>query len=646
MFVFPAFDANYNTRARVFRQCERCRAKKTKCRPAGGGGCAPCAQRRLACSLAERPPSPQPAPSASAPPPPLAAAPVGALPDAATLDMRTVTPLFLKQHFNFTVSGMSDTRGYSFVFHGHPKAVIGGNTADKSYWHESGVHVDYEHAPPSPGHIRDRRTYQYLVAINAFSITSGEYGFTAAEMRQLIDLYFAKINSVFPIVNTKPFWEEYAANTLPSIMLYTVVLVIAKDSLAQPLVRQMLARGRRVATPAALNAAYLDFIRELELKVRQLLLVLPQLGDHDKLTRLAASMLLSLHFGYDRFGNEQASQDLTNAINLALSMGIHMKRQIVAFDADKIEHLNNLWWICFVFDRVNAIVNCKSLFIRLKDFNVDPPRNPNLLKLTHAAKSLEHMLSDIYRPFKRDTLKPRTELYNMDEFQKAEFDECSRQQARAHGGVETYVASTVSLLTRLIKNVTVLAAQKSKYDNPDIPNHVPDAIALHASQNILWFVLHQQESMMINIPVVPWCLSLAMAQALKWKAREVLHPGAVSQPSTGPGYHLEDFLETLDRYAPQWWVVDEICKLSREFDRKLEGKRAKRAAPEPAVKRLKPAPGDIAADAVLVDPSLGASYDDYFGSLQMDLFDNFFTELPVFTTPSSDSGSDPVEFRV
>lgn len=730
MFVFPAFDSNYKTRKRVFRCCERCRVKRVKCLfVEGSDGCANCMKSKSECSLAK---AKEDESAKSKTPEPLTVEQLEqphqllvqsqlqfpyALSDI--VDVRMITPYFLKKQFNFNVSGMLEERAYQYVFHDHPKVVINDKISDKTYWHESGIHVGYkdklsgsEKSYPKDDsntkslhnsnsvsiklsnthHIRDKRTYDYLASINAFSLTSGPYALTPVEVRQLIDIYFTKINSVFPIMNPLSFWEEYYADILPSICLYALILAILKDSSATPILSAMFIRNGLLLLPGSLyDAVYIDYIGDLENKIRQLLLVLPQLGDYDKLTRLATTLLLSLHFGYDRFGNEQASHDLTDAINLAFLMGIHMKRQLLELEAEKISHLNNLWWICFIFDRFNALINCRSIFIRQKDFNIDFPKNINLMKLTQVAKSLENMLEDIYRPFKRETVKPRNEVYNMDEFKENEFRLCEEEKVEPNNeGVETYMASTVHLLTRLVNNVIILASQKSKYDNKHIPNSIPDSIAFQASQNILWYINHQEPNLMMNIPILPWCLSLAMAVSLKRKAKSILRKSdgnglekeTFEYPASTPTsyvYQLHDFFAALEKYSSKWWIVDEICKLSRDFEERLlrksgklkhkisvnnleaqnkkiridEGKTDNKATSlqEGAIsgqttsgqfveQTQSQAAIDDAGISLSRAPTMDfntLSYDDYFGSLQMDLFDNgVFMGLPdVLSTPHS-----------
>ncbi|CAK7905783.1 hypothetical protein CAAN3_08S02542 [[Candida] anglica] len=727
MFVFPAFDSNYQTRKRVYRCCERCRTKRVKCRVASkGSGCVSCINSSSPCSFVPTQP-----PVSTLPPtqtgsvnttpnvernivndsgnssrlaqylPPLPT------PQAKPIEMTNVTPQFLKKMYNFNISGMSAQRAYQYVFHDHPKVIFTNKTNnDRTLYRESGIHVDYQvplksdnpssfnwSQQKAPGgsnstntpipHIRDRRTFDYLLSINAFSITHGPYSFTNEELNKFIDLYFTKINSVFPLVSVKGFWDEFNAGALPSVLMYTIVLLMSKDSLATPMLSAMFAREGRTRS---YDVEYLEFTADLQNKIRQIVLILPQLGDYDKLTRLSSSLLLSLHYGYDRFGNERASHDLTDAVNMAFSLGMHMKRQPSELTQERIDHLNDMWWCVYVFDRFNALVNCRSLFIRNHDFNIDPPHNSNLKKLVEVARSLEEMLHEVYRPNHKNAPHYRKSIFDMVEFENKEFKLCDLDQMdnKVEGG-ETYIASTVNFVTRVVKNVIILASQKAKYDDPKIPNSLAESISLKASSNILWYIQRQPPHMMINIPIIPWCLSLALAASLKSKARKVLEYKLDSEGtesvedmdntvSITQNYEWTDYVKELDSYCKRWWVVDEICKLSTEFGKKLEKKEInqkkniehdlKRRKVTPAAPPIPPIPNNVhdillptptpAAPPALGNVSLSRvptmdfsslSYDDYFGSLPINLFDNeLFMDFPHVqpsTGDNSEVGDNP-----
>lgn len=210
---------------------------------------------------------------------------------------------------------------------------------------------------------------------------------------------------------------------------------------------------------------------------------------------------MSLHFNFDKLGNEQSSHDLTDAINLALSLGFHMRRQYISAEKEEIECFTNLWWCCYVFDRFNAVVNSKCII--QENFNVDLPySNIKFLKIIQISTSLEYMHLSVLQPFNNNNILnnnsflKRSKLFNPDGFQRYEIELCRADKEMKNvvyefrcslkeSSVNIYVNDAIHFLTRLVNNTIILVSQKSKFDNDQIPNIVPEAIAMEASQNIL-----------------------------------------------------------------------------------------------------------------------------------------------------------------
>lgn len=542
------------------------------------------------------------------------------------INMKTITPQYLKQTFNFNVLGNDLGSNYQYLFHGHPKVIIA-MSDDQTIWHESGVYVKTtkENQNTKEGvegksyklknfgsgtfkefYIRNENVYNFLLLINAFTLESPAYPFESDEVRQLIELYFYKLNSIFPLVHENGFWDDYRNNKAQNVLIYVVVLAILRDKMAESILKKVFLRGTlhrhgQVMSDMSqqqFNEDLVSFMSELEYKIRQILLILPQLGDEDKFSRLVVSLVLSTHFNYDKLGCENSSHDLTDAINLATSIGIHMKRLLLNAEPLKVEYSSNLWWCCYIFDRFNGLVNARPVFIRQEDFNVDLPyNNINLLKMVQLARSLENMFFAIFQPFNNNNVigtnnlnnnMVRYKMFDTDEFQRIEFELCDKERSRNRVAYDSmypvasrvgdnpftdYVGNTIHFMTRVVNNVIILASQKAKYDNPQIPNHIPEAVALRASLNILWYLVQMKDEFVINIPMVPWCMSLAMAVALKKKARMCLKDGEYEEYKVYQDpFEFKDYINELEKFSLTWWVVDEICRLTRDFTNTLDSK--------------------------------------------------------------------------
>ncbi|EAZ63125.2 predicted protein [Scheffersomyces stipitis CBS 6054] len=638
MFVFPAFDSNYKTRKRTFKCCQNCRVKRVKCQITSTDyeslGCVNCRKNKWTCSLAKQQAVQSQTPDQNQNQQIQIQSTIknelGNIDEisqsnnttiengTATTNMKTITPQYLKQTFNFNVSGNDSGSNYQYLFHGHPKVIIA-MSDDQTIWHESGVYVKTtkENQNTKEGvegksyklknfgsgtfkefYIRNENVYNFLLSINAFTLESPAYPFESDEVRQLIELYFYKLNSIFPLVHENGFWDDYRNNKAQNVLIYVVVLAISRDKMAESILKKVFLRGTLHRHGQQFNEDLVSFMSELEYKIRQILLILPQLGDEDKFSRLVVSLVLSTHFNYDKLGCENSSHDLTDAINLATSIGIHMKRLSLNAEPSKVEYSSNLWWCCYIFDRFNGLVNARPVFIRQEDFNVDLPyNNINLLKMVQLARSLENMFFAIFQPFNNNNVigtnnlnnnMVRYKMFDTDEFQRIEFELCDKERSRNRVAYDSmypvasrvgdnpftdYVGNTIHFMTRVVNNVIILASQKAKYDNPQIPNHIPEAVALRASSNILWYLVQMKDEFVINIPMVPWCMSLAMAVALKKKARMCLKDGEYEEYKVYQDpFEFKDYINELEKFSSTWWVVDEICRLTRDFTNTLDSK--------------------------------------------------------------------------
>lgn len=727
MFVFPALDSNFKSRKRTFRCCKACRSKRTKCDITGVNfeveGCANCRKHGWPCTFIKADTTQGEPPSHLESPKetkirdemvPLDMREIKIRDDTVPLDMREVNIHYLKEKFNFNTSALHSDSAYQYVYHEHPVAIISANADDNTVWHQSGVFVDLDPNNSNSykvqgfggrqitNYIANRNTYKFLLLIHAFTLSSPEFDFTADEITTLVKTYFFKINSVFPIVHEKRFWTDYHANRPNSCMMYAMVLAILRDKMVESLLKQVFLRSKNQLSGfqrtlqeysnAEFAGDFTNFLDELETKIRQINLILPKLGDVDKLTKLVVQLLLSMHYRSDRLGNEQSSHDLTAALNLGFSLAIHMKPVDGRISKEKEEYCKNLWWCCFIFDRFNAVTNCRCLFMRHEDFNIDLPySNLNLLRMVQLARVFENMLVAVYRPFDNihmknlnNDVKSRLEIFNVDEFRNFEFDFCDKEIASGTSvylpspntdnlqrDLPNYVSNITKLMTRVVNNLVVLVSQKIRFENPAIDNLIPRKAMIKAAANILWYIKQMDEELVINIPLITWALSLTMAAYLKVRAKSIMNGKPLLElEDIIPQYLLEDFLSELEKYKSKWWIVQEIVNLTNDFIAKLELSSKKVADNEfalPPSKRIKVEPGietestdsstpvynlprtpslpsiqniinaREASQSTAVDVFSGwdiartitNEYDRYIESMHVDIFDNeFFKDVP------------------
>jgi hypothetical protein len=574
----------------------------------------------------------------------------------------------------------------TYLFHGHPKAVI---ELQENKYHESGVYIRGRHAESvNDGmyrnsdldvfYIRNRKVFDFLCSIDAFTLASKEYPITPHQTTELLRIFFYKINSIFPIVHEEKLWYNYYRNDAQNSILYAIILVTLRDKLAEPILRQVFMTNYGELTSSQYFERLQSFMTDLEYKLRQILLIQPQLGDEDKVSRIVVSLLLCLHFSFDRLGNEICSHDLTDAINLAVALGIHMK-SFVDINPQLAGYTTRLWWCCYILDRINGVVNSRCLFIRADDFNVDLPYECiDLLKLVQLARTLENMLAAIYKPFNTNAsvvTKNRYKMFNGEDFQKMEFDFCDKERVEnsnvydflvdpnLNNGTE-YVLNTIHFLTRVISNSVIMVAQKAKYDDSMVDKSVPEQATIRAALNLFWYFGKMKDEALLNIPVVPWSISIAMAVSLKLRTRKYLGIEEIAT-STLVDFTWKDSIKSLERFAGSWWIIADICKLSREFINKMasnsqNGIKRRRKSPDKRTsskKMFKPdSQKPLEINRILQDspysneqgntmntitvPELAEipitmdisdiQYDKYFESMQIDVFNNdFFQDVPT-----------------
>lgn len=589
MHVFPVLDSNYKQRKRNFRCCKSCRQRKIKCDYIETNfkmGCVNCKRSGVVCSLMTANNVMRLSLETT---PPKTSLNLFLIPS----DARQITREFLQKTFDFRISSPDPDIAYQYLFHDHPRTVIKFRGEDAAMWHESGVVVEDERGSnrfsgreAANNHISSIDHFRFLLSINAFTLNSPDFAFTDDERRQLLRLYFFRFNSIFPVVNEGRFWPEYEKNKALSLVIYAIVLVISRDAQAEPILWQVFARSKkRLQSKYSMRAYHEDFasfIRALEMKIRQIMLVLADLGDHDKLNRLVVLLLLSMHNGAGKLGSEQSSQDLTSALNLAVSLAIHMKFVESRFSFERLLYLTNLWWCCFVFDRFNAVVNSRTLFVRNEDFNVDLPyENKTLLKMVQLARTYEYIATSMYRPFHNsnddgDDIEDRLDGFDVEAFQNAELDLCAREISAgtlifnpikdfSPESQYQYMDNTVLLMTRIINNMSILMSQKIFLDRTLVFGEGPRSRMCQASANILYYLRQMGHQNLLQIPIVMWSLTISMSSYLKIRAGLLLNRSVRVVKPKCPMYELDDFLTEMAIHRQKWWVLDDVLILVNDF---------------------------------------------------------------------------------
>lgn len=523
--------------------------------------------------------------------------------EALELYIESVDSKFLKAKFNFNTA-IQNSRLYSIQSQSGQKT---GNSPKS----RPGKFLD----------LSDAVHFRFLLSIHAFTLsTPGFCVISGTDLVSLFEIYFYKVNSIFPIVFEEEFWELYKRNKIPSIVSYAVVLNAARDELAFPI----LARSF-VNTEVEFETNCSRFLKELEMKIRQILIFLPEVGDTEKLTRLVTLLLLSLTFKFNNFGNEQSSEDIGNCTSYAYSLLIHQeffhKRIAEAGAIKKSLYLRNLWWVIFILDRFNALMNGKAMYIKRVDFNIELPKNlPHLNRLVHLAYALDDMTSLVFRPQRKngkgelvshsDTL-PGDPKFNPAKFIEEELDILADmktvtanlleyrkfQEGRsAHlpsFPVEKYKDRMVYFLERILRNQMTFVLRTGQLKCLREKNRIDD-ISLHLCEKLyeIFTLMEDSQSLklVMSAPIIP--LILLVAFSVPMAARYVCL-GLKKEPISIPEERLKDliklgngYLEKLKRYSQHWWFVAEVINRIGDLDFGLDPRRDNAAPSKPRPKSV------------------------------------------------------------
>ncbi|CAH2352851.1 hypothetical protein CLIB1423_08S02520 [[Candida] railenensis] len=409
----------------------------------------------------------------------------------------------------------------------------------------------------------------FLLSIKAFTLEL-DYQTTL----ELLELYFFKVNSIFPIVQESEFWKDFHNNLVPNIIINAIVLVIARDKSAEKIfIKNNVFEGNNI------DKSLQTFFKSLILKIRMLLLVSPELGDNDLLNRSVCQLLLVLHFNFDRFGTDACFNDLTDSINIIKGLYI----------SQRDDYLAELWWISYFFDRIGSIVNTRGLVMKdsLQD-KLGLPQNEHLLALVRCTQILYPMAIKTLVP-QVDKLDLETTEYIDKELARHEADFLSNFQSAFERNNYTkatkyflpaialrkYCTNMTYLIERFCNCLVISLVHKhtleSRLNSKDCTgiSDIPLVVSLNTLKYIQYFKTHED---IINISLFPTVLCLGVSIHLRHKfrgaARKSPIPPNVKFVRFMPRWNEKTYkyldlstyklIKELKKFSNKWWFVNEI----------------------------------------------------------------------------------------
>ncbi|WEJ96044.1 hypothetical protein PSN45_003578 [Yamadazyma tenuis] len=452
---------------------------------------------------------------------------------------------YIQEKFGFNLSS-GDWKSISFIPH----------QTDPSSW--SSPKVSRPKKKDVSG-IQHLPTIRYLLDINAFTLADDDFSITQAQEEELLRIYFRSFNALFPVVHEDIFWTLYSQSKAYTLVKYGMVLIAVRDRSARSLLSTIWSGDFDTRLDA--------FVILLERKIRQIVAVLPELGDDDRLQRLMVSVLLHANFKPVRYGNEQSSQDLHSAIGLAQSIFIHNdsthKKLIDSGKNDMASYFRHIWWTLYVFDRFNGVVNSKAFMIKQEDFNVLEADPGPLREVCNTCKTLEKVILSVYQP----RFETKVELSSWNSEIEAELDGLRIIDLGGFGQIELQAhilkIYALSLSLTIIESFHLTVTKKAF------------EFSKRYLQIVRWalkFLQQLPSDVIIPISVIPAVTSLFLAILIKYKikviylvilkkveSRQDLTPTTIS---TIEQLLVEVYQQMQSRFT-QWWFVREILESTR-----------------------------------------------------------------------------------
>lgn len=411
------------------------------------------------------------------------------------------------------------------------------------------------------GHIRDIETYESLRYLNAFTLSDPKFPITPQQEVQLLQIYFSRINSVFPIVKEDLFWKNYNQRRCSSVLVFAMVLVTLRDATAEPIISAIIGSDRFLEK--------LDgVISRLDRKIRQIIYVLPELGDDDRLTQVLVYALLCLSFRPFKFGNEQSSQDLFSAIGLANTLLIHMesnhKKLIKSGKEEFLKYYRSLWYTLYVLDVFNGIICLKIFLIKKEDFDLQKPEDHEVLTpLINCCERLQEVVFLIYQPMssfsieRLNSIESETQV-ELEKLRHVDVSPLNYSRAQIH----IFKVCLFGLQQAIIQNINLRRTDRM-YEFSDV--------YMSICSYILELVNHlgesSQQDLILQVPVMPSVFSVFLSIMLKYKVKIIYltelkrldgRSDLNEQKINLVSQFLMGYYDFFKQCFDKWWFVNEI----------------------------------------------------------------------------------------
>lgn len=229
-----------------------------------------------------------------------------------------------------------------------------------------------------------RALQTYLDAVDVYVLPSRR------NQDALLNIYFAYVHPLLPLVDKDLFYEQYDQGREPRILMQAICIVASKHAHAAKhlyLSDDMHAMSPREFSQRLYNAVIVGIEAKLE---------------KNRVVLIQVLALISLHCeGPD--GAEQASMHLAQAIHHAHTFGLQFGHQWKNQSSESQGNLEDVFWCLWSLDKINACMNGRPLLMHdrdnsLRQLPTDPEKRSSPFGIWLQISEMLDKVIDYYRP--------------------------------------------------------------------------------------------------------------------------------------------------------------------------------------------------------------------------------------------------------
>ena len=396
-----------------------------------------------------------------------------------------------------------------------------------------------------------RALQQYLDAVGVDIVPP------RASQEALLQIYFASVHPLLPLVDKDLFYEQYAQGVEPRMLLQAICIVASKHADAAKVL--CLGDDPQPLSPRDFSQTlYNAVIVGIEAKLEKNRVVLIQV--------LA---LVSLHCeGPD--GAEQASMHLAQAIHHAHTFGLQFGHQWKNQISESQGNMEDVFWCLWSLDKINACMNGRPLLMHdrdnsLRQLPTDPEKRSSPFGIWLQISEMLDKVIDYYRPGSRSAEETGWEGDDFLGFEEMVGD----GEDKLDGPIMSTLALLMqkrlmdSLLTctgllSLFHHTMCMASHKSLSINAPVkstPSYVRQSLS---ATRVIHLLNAESPERLPPLPLVPYALSMALSVVYRhFRSRRLkVHINRATE-------ELKQCVQLLDRLRNAWWSAGTMADIGR-----------------------------------------------------------------------------------